>query len=661
MDDRLPAIGASHAIADHELKVIALLRKKTRCSGEKPVCAFCRRLNQRCTWDGEEGESPELLDDTRGPPASASAAAAASQNAALAARVALLESRLSFLDADNAFNLISSLSGTRNPTPPTTSQRFSQQPALDDTVNTPNDDFSSIPDHQMFRGLIDVYFERCHNQPYAYFHEDMFRQDYEAGLLPEYLLYAFGATACRFSDHPFYRERRSEAIEAYAQASFGQIFEHYFSDAEILEVYMVIALAMLAVVEFSAGRPKIGWVKLALSCRFAQALRLNEEPDPQLPLHEQEGRRRIFWSVYLLDILMSVGPNRPPSLLDEDCTVHLPCHEDLFREGLPGGLVPTLTEVTEYPSVDRQNLDSFAMTIVMASALGRFIRFSLKRTLNKSQVVWNPRSKYYEVHSILLFYESQSRYTFTPVAEAIRQRTTFNGLVAPSQISHIVFAHALYHLNQTLLNHPFILYRFFHSYTAPIPLSFAEEALQRCRKHATSLLELLTDLEQYGPFSHPSFYGYCAMAAGLIHRLYEKSEDPHIAETSRRHVRKALNFLQREPVRWSHVGHMGTLLRTFELDPNLATVLTDAVSLAQKVDVPHGAILWQLLDYAWLPQSKSSSEIRSSLADLLPGTASRQSSSPAGPSSEATNAQTIQFEANSGIPPTYARMLGEDM
>jgi hypothetical protein len=252
-------MGLSPAIAEYELRVIGRLRKKTRCSGEKPVCAFCRRLNQRCTWDGEDGGSPEFLAETLGPSASrsasATATATASQNAALAARVALLESRLSFLDTDNAFNLFSSLSDSRNPTPPTARENINQQPTLDGAIETTEHDFSSIPDQQMFRSLIDVYFERCHNQPYAYFHEDMFRQDYESGLLPEYLLYAFAATACRFSDHEFYRGRRLQAIDAYAQASFGQIFEHSFSDAEILEVYMVIALAMLAVVEF-AGKDR---------------------------------------------------------------------------------------------------------------------------------------------------------------------------------------------------------------------------------------------------------------------------------------------------------------------------------------------------------------------------------------------------------------------
>ena len=212
------------------------------------MCAFCSRLNQRCTWDGEESATPEMLAEPFGGfPSSATA----SQNAGLAARVALLESRLSFLDADNAFNIFSSLSDPSNPTPAPMDQHVDQQPVIVDTTQTPKDDFSNLPDQPMFRTLIDVYFERCHNQPYAFFHEEMFRHDYEAGLLPEYLLYAFAAAACRFSDQESYQNSRNEAIETYAHASFGQIFEHSFSDAEILEVYMVIALAILAVIEFS--------------------------------------------------------------------------------------------------------------------------------------------------------------------------------------------------------------------------------------------------------------------------------------------------------------------------------------------------------------------------------------------------------------------------
>ncbi len=214
------------------------------------MCAFCTRLNQRCTWDGEDDESPDLFAESRG----ATAFATASNNGALAARVALLESRLSFLDTDNTFNFFSSLSAPADATPVQLTGEMERQPLLEADMGLPNNDFLSIPNQPMFRSLIDIYFERCHNQPYAYFHEEVFRQDYESGLLPEYLLYAFAATACRFSDEDFYGDRRHEAIEAYARASFSEIFEHSFSDAEMMEVSMVIALAMLAVVEFSGKK-----------------------------------------------------------------------------------------------------------------------------------------------------------------------------------------------------------------------------------------------------------------------------------------------------------------------------------------------------------------------------------------------------------------------
>ncbi|KIW16278.1 hypothetical protein PV08_06329 [Exophiala spinifera] len=640
-------------------------RKKSRCSGEKPVCAFCARLGQRCTWDGHEDRSPESFTESRG----TSATAAVHHDSDLAARIALLESRLNFLDAENAFRLFSSLPGPGNPAEQEVAQQsYDQQNVLTDQVEDLRIDFLSLPYPELLRSLVDVYFERCHNQPYAYFHQESFRYDYDSGVLPDYLLYALAATACRFSDHDFYRNKWSDAIDSYAQASFTQILERYFSDADSLQVDMIVALSMLATVEFAAGRPKLGWIKLALSTRFAQSLRLNEEPDPQLPLLEQEERRRVFWSVYLLDVLMSVGPNRPPSLLDEDCTVRLPCDENFFNEGtafnkrIPVNSMPTLTEVQEDASIDLPPLNSFALTILMASALGRFLRFSLKRTLNKARVLWDPRSKYYEVHSILLRYESQSPCAFTPVIEVIHKLPTL-GPQPPSKVSHTVFAHVLYHLNQSLLNHPFILYRFFHNYAAPIPLSFVQEALQRCHQHATSLIELLTNLETHCPLSHASFYGYCVMAEGLILRMYERNNDKNIADAASRRVREALNFLQRKPIRWSHVGHMGTLLSSFELDASIARVLTDPASLARKVDVPHGTMLWQLLDYAWAPQNKPPSAIRSSLAiaDLLSETAPEEANNPTGSSCDSAYTPIVLFDSRDSLPSSYARMLGEDM
>ncbi|KAK6387345.1 hypothetical protein LTS17_000612 [Exophiala oligosperma] len=57
-------------------------RKKTRCSGEKPTCAFCARLKQECCYNSGPGSEASYPTDMT-----------------LAARVALLESKLSALDS----------------------------------------------------------------------------------------------------------------------------------------------------------------------------------------------------------------------------------------------------------------------------------------------------------------------------------------------------------------------------------------------------------------------------------------------------------------------------------------------------------------------------------------------------------------------------------
>lgn len=228
-------------------------RKKTRCSGEKPVCAFCARLNQRCTW----GQGNDDASEVEVPRAGASSSSA-SHEINLAARVALLESRLSFLNADTPFSLFTSLSAP-GLQPPSETSRHEEQDQDAQTISgaalvaegQTKDDFSSLPAEPIVRSLIETYFERCHNQPYAYFHEAMFRRDFEAEVLPDYLLYAVAATACRFSDHEFYRGREDEAIQSYARISFRHIFEHSFTYEDSLELSMVKAMAMLAVVDFA--------------------------------------------------------------------------------------------------------------------------------------------------------------------------------------------------------------------------------------------------------------------------------------------------------------------------------------------------------------------------------------------------------------------------
>jgi hypothetical protein len=57
----------------------------------------------------------------------------------------------------------------------------------------------------------------------------------------------------------------------------------------------------------SDGKLHPAWMKIGLSVRIAQDLRLMLEPTANLSDVDQEERRRVFWSIYLLDKLTSVG------------------------------------------------------------------------------------------------------------------------------------------------------------------------------------------------------------------------------------------------------------------------------------------------------------------------------------------------------------------
>jgi hypothetical protein len=112
-------------------------RKKTRCSGERPVCSFCSRLRQNCRYNdsyiAEVGESSIESNLQQ-------------ENAGLATRVALLESRLSLMDASGSNGAtVSSLFGNTS---------TSVQSALDSGVSS--SDLTFLLDSTTLQSLADV-------------------------------------------------------------------------------------------------------------------------------------------------------------------------------------------------------------------------------------------------------------------------------------------------------------------------------------------------------------------------------------------------------------------------------------------------------------------------------------------------------------------------
>lgn len=83
----------------------------------------------------------------------------------------------------------------------------------------------------------------------------------------------------------------------------------------------------------------------------------------------QETRRRVWYSLYVLDRLIALQLGRPPAIFDEDCYVSLPSRkDDLVQNG--GDATPAPVGTGETKSVG----EYFVRVIEFSSILGRVLR-----------------------------------------------------------------------------------------------------------------------------------------------------------------------------------------------------------------------------------------------------------------------------------------------
>jgi hypothetical protein len=523
---------------------------------------------------------------------------------------------------------------------------------------TSSSKFCLVPPLPILKALADVYFANCQNQPYSYFLESSFRQRLNDGNLPEHLLLAFAATAARYSSHEFFGNRQSEATKTYARTAWLVILTQVFSSEHGLDLCAVQATNMLAIIDFTgnvslqclgspcvltlseAGQHRLGWVKIGLAIRFAQSLRLNEEPDPQLPLWQQEEYRRVFWSVYLLDRFVSCCRFRPPTILDVDCTVRLPCSEEHFRMEVFTE-TPTLAVLSELPDITAcKALDHFASLVLMASTLGHVVRYSLQQSTGKGLPPWDFRSDFAKISSILLSFENLQTAGDDHLATFIDENFgTYTGFDR-QKVGHFIWSRGLYHLCCCLLHHPFLLYRCLHQYRQSFPQSFARESLRRCQEHAAQLTAILQTLQEKGCCARGSFLGYFAVVAGSIHRLYEHSTYLDVKARSTKSFQICLEFLELPPTRWNNCRQMvscvqlfdlsrassrtalstdsstdafvqAAAMREFEVDPQIAQALINPSASDNEVDLAQLENLWLIIDYGWLSDAnRTSSPVR---------------------------------------------------
>lgn len=312
-------------------------------------------------------------------------------------------------------------------------------------------------------------------------------------------------------------------------------------------------------------RHRASWVRIGIAIRLAQQLGLMREPDSTLPLEEQEERRRIFWSLYLLDRLVSCGRNQPLAIADDSCHLRLPSDELTWRTSQTYNKQPYLNDALHRKGTEL-NLSSGALVMIAAKCLTRCTHYMLQ-DYYQSEVPdepWHPQSDFASISSDLLYLESLLSFNRQLNQVLKNDCSTTNGLIDPQLAGPVVFARLLFCLCQCILNHPLLLQTKFNSNekTAPPP-SFTSRALEVGRQFAACLTNSVREARRAGFASHASFCGYCIAIAGTIHGFFSLSECQSKREEAQRDLVFSLDYLCGVSHFWKNSRPMVNILCNF--------------------------------------------------------------------------------------------------
>ncbi|KAF7717385.1 Fungal specific transcription factor [Penicillium ucsense] len=450
----------------------------------------------------------------------------------------------------------------------------------------------------VFQEACEIYFRHCHNKPYGFFNADLFHQKAARNQIPLHLRLALIATATRYSSCSQWRDRKQSTIDGYARCSWELIVSSQDGLDGSDDMTTIQSLALLAVIDATAGRRRGAWVKIGMAVRISQDLQLMLEPSSHLPAWERDERRNLFWSLYLLDRFVCCSFQRPPAIKDTDCLLNLPSYGDLGKRERALTLKGLLLKGGARDTSVQPGM--FGISIALVSVLGRTIRYMMNAE-NDTEKPWRSGSEYQRIYRDLEYLKVlavNNSPASTNRAQQPRTRSQMQDCDR-ERVAHMVLAHTLYHLAHCILSHPYLLgLKMRSAGSAHAPRGWLRDSRAVCVVHAGALITVLVEAKAAGYMPLPSVYSYCILVAGTIQALHLTSDDANLSQSSAGYLKASLDYLGDISELWTNAHVMVNALKLFSRQcTRYSTLLLRDHPLVDELTPTETAICRSVLDY----------------------------------------------------------------
>lgn len=172
--------------------------------------------------------------------------------------------------------------------------------------------------------LIEAFFQHIHPLPvYSYLHKASLIQRFESGQLDHALLLAVTGTTCELLDMG--ADLKAQSLGWMSHAELSVMKE--FCRPSVIRIQVLVMLIKHCMRQ---GRLSNAFMLHAVASRGAFALGLNREA-PKLGFLARESRRRLMWSLYIIDSRLAGGMSDFALCSASSIHIQLPCHERNFE------------------------------------------------------------------------------------------------------------------------------------------------------------------------------------------------------------------------------------------------------------------------------------------------------------------------------------------
>ncbi|KAH8880542.1 hypothetical protein GQ53DRAFT_788574 [Thozetella sp. PMI_491] len=434
--------------------------KKAKCTGTLPKCDRCQAQSLECIYRPGK-RSLAASDATRG-----SEQRAASHDAAHAMPHAAFDRTA--VAAANVANIGSPVQIA---------------PALSPQNQVAEEGYDALAQR-----AFDAYFRHIHHIPvFAFLHRASVMQRYHAGQLDQALVLALIGIASLLADSGTTAEYGNRCIDDAAALVLGEL--------EKPSVLRLQALVIIVKHRILSRRFASAFMLHATACRFATALRLNYE-NPNLSFLARESRRRLMWSLYMIDASIADGQADLAIWVDAESQIHLqlPCNERNFEFDLP-----ETTEAVRPPRPEMGGTlvplpDDFgflALNVRIQWLRCRILQYTVKVLCSPPTEATALPSRCAQLATELQEFEARLPLSFRWSESNVRLRT-YSPRLCVFVMTHVIWQQC--HLDLYRLFLPGLKEGLPAAALGRLDPQFVVEGRNRCYEHARSLADMFAQL-----------------------------------------------------------------------------------------------------------------------------------------------------------------------